>query len=537
MKKFSKAFLCMLICLFTLLINQNVKAETYNGNNKVYKIGVIEFAKYVELNEDGELEGYYIDFFDLIGKELNLKYEYVAVNNSEAISKLESGELDFCLGITITESRAEKVVFNSFPIALEKYALYTDQDIDSTNLNKLNGLRFGAIKERAADWILDFFKASNIHVKIVFGESYDEINKLMDNGSIDLLLDSAYKDTTYNKIYEFVASQVYIAANNNNKDLLNNIDDAIVQLNRDGNKIDHLYSSYFDLEKLKKEKIETVLDLLAKIIFFIVVLIILYPLVRKKLYRDYIKKCIKTKRFSIYYDPIYKAKSEEIVGYEAIVKDNIKNKCLENSKEILAAVKENHSISDLCIWKLKTIITDYTEFKACHSFIKSDFYLSLNMPINQFENHKFVDRLIDILNKSKLNKHTICIELSGNIIPKNMGIINDSIKRLKDAGVLIAIDNFGIEYSNLNLISELDLDIIKIDRTFTSNMDKSIIKNEIIMFISRIGKAQNKCVVLEGIDHLEQDKKIKEIDNDQLFVQGSFYGKPITIEEIKKSRS
>ena len=534
MKEKLKAFLCMFICIFTLFITQHVKAETNNDHDKIYKIGVIEFAKYVDLNEEGEPEGYFVDFFNLIGKELNLQYEYVPVNNTEVISMLESGELDFSLGITITESRAEKVIFNSYPIALEKYALYTDEDIDSNNLNKLNGLRFGAIKERAADWIIDFFKASNINVKLVFGESYDEINKLMDHGSIDLLLDSAYKETKYNKIYEFVESQVYIAANINNKEILNSIDDAIVTLNKDGNKIDNLYNSYFDLDKLKKDKIDTALDILVKIIFCIVIVIILFPIVRKKLYREYIKKCIKTKRYTLYYEPIYKANSKEIVGFEAIVKDKEKNKLLVSSKELLEEVREYNSISDVCIWKLKTAITDYTALKECPSLMTSNFYISLNMPIDRFNHHKFVDRVIDILNKSGLNKNHICIELGGNIISRNMGTIIESINKLKDAGVIIAIDNFGIEYSNLNLIQELDLDIIKIDKTFTSNMDKSIIKNEIILFISRISKAQNKCVVLEGIDKLEQDKKVKEIDHDQLFVQGSFYSNPMTLEDIKK---
>ena len=65
-------------------------------------------------------------------------------------------------------------------------------------------------------------------------------------------------------------------------------------------------------------------------------------------------------------------------------------------------------------------------------------------------------------------------------------------------------------------------------------MNKSLIKNEIILFISRIGKAQNKLIVLEGIDELEQYKKVKEIDNNKLCVQGSFYSKQIPIEEINK---
>ena len=535
MKRNLKAFLFILMLISTLFISKNVKAETNDYNNKIYKIGVIKLDPYVDLNEKGEFEGYYIDLFDLIAKELNLKYEYVLVNNAEAINKLESGELDFSLGITITDSRAEKLIFNIYPIAYEKYALYTNKNINSYNLNQLNGLRFGAIKERATDWILDFFEASNINIEIVYGESRDEINELLDKGSIDLILDSAYKKTKYKKIYEFVQSQVYIAGNKNNKELMNNIDNDIIKINKtEENKIDNLYKSYFDKDTLKKEKIEKALRILLEFIFLIIMIIILLPILRKGLYKVYVKMKLKSKRYSIYYEPIYKAKSNEIAGFEVILKDEIKNEYLTYSKGILSRYKENYMIYDLCILELEKIISDYNKIKNYVHLSESDFYISLNIPINQFKNNRFVNKAIKILNKSKLHKNSICIEVMGNINIKNINNIIKNIKRLKEAGFIIAIDDFGIEYSNLNMIQELDIDIIKIDRTFTSNMYKSSVKNEIILFISRIGKAQNKLVVLEGIDKLEQHKKVNEIDNDKLYVQGSFYSNPISIEDINK---
>ena len=535
MKRNLKAFLFILMLISTLFISKNVKAETNDYNNKIYKIGVIKLDPYVDLNEKGEFEGYYIDLFDLIAKELNLKYEYVLVNNAEAINKLENGELDFSLGITITDSRAEKLIFNVYPIAYEKYALYTNKNINSYNLNELNGLRFGAIKERATDWILDFFEASNINIEIVYGESRDEINELLDNGSIDLILDSAYKKTKYKKIYEFVQSQVYIAGNKNNKELMNNIDNAIIKINNtEENKIDNLYKSYFDKDTLKKEKIEKALSILLEFMFLIIMIIILLPILRKGLYKVYVKMKLKSKRYSIYYEPIYKAKSNEIAGFEVILKDEIKNEYLTYSKGILSRYKENYMIYDLCILELEKIISDYNKIKNYVHLSESDFYISLNIPINQFKNNRFVNKAIKILNKSKLHKNSICIEVMGNINIKNINNIIKNIKRLKEAGFIIAIDDFGIEYSNLNMIQELDIDIIKIDRTFTSNMYKSSVKNEIILFISRIGKAQNKLVVLEGIDELEQYKKVNEIDNDKLCVQGSFYSNPISIEDINK---
>ena len=527
-----KAFFFILIVTTTLLISKNVKAETNNYNDKIYKIGVIKLESYVDINEKGEFEGYYIDFFDLIGKELNLKYEYVLVSVVDAINKLESGELDLALGITITESRIEKLIFNVNPMGFEKFALYTNKNINSYNLNEMNGLRFGAIKGGATKWILDFFKAANINVDTVYGDNYYEINDWIDNGSIDLILDSAYKETKYKKIYEFVEAQVYIAANKNNKELINSIDEAIVRINKtERNKIDNLYDSYFHKDKVKKEKY---LSILVIFIFLIVLIRMLFPILKKVFYKIRVIKLIKEESYSIYYQPIYKAKSKKIVGAEAILKDKRTNEYLIYSKDLLLKFKDSSSISYVCLWELEKIISNYNEVKNYNSISKDDFYIALNIPINQFKKNNFVNSLIKILDKSKLHKNSICIEVLGNINIKNINDIIKNIKRLKEAGFIIAIDDFGIEYSNLNMIQDLDIDIIKIDKTFTSNMNKSLIKNEIILFISRIGKAQNKLIVLEGIDELEQYKKVKEIDNDKLCVQGSFYSKPIPIEEINK---
>lgn len=528
-----KSFFYILTFTFILLIGKNVKAETSNYDSKVYKVGVIELESYVNVNEEGELEGYYIDLFDLIGKELNLKYEYVLVSITDAINQLQTGELDFALGITLTESRAEKLLFNVNPIGFEKFALYTNKNLDPSNLNEMNGLRFGAINRGEAKWIFDFFKSSNINVDIVYGDNYNELNNWLDNDTIDLILDSAYKETKYNKLYEFTKSQVYIATNKGNSKILNNIDDAIVKINRtEKNKIVNLYNSYFNKDKLKKDNLEKVLKIVLNFIFLLGIIIVLYPPLEKWFYKIYIIKLIKDKVISIYYQPIFKAKSKEIIGLEAMLKNKRKNQYLLYNKALLLKFEESSIISYVSTWKLEKIISNYEAIKNCNSFNTGYFYISLDIPMNQFKNNKFVNRLIKILNESKLDKNSICIEVIGNFNIKNINYINKNIKRLKEAGFIIAIDDFGIEYSNINMIKNLDIDIIKLDKTFTSNLNNSLIKHEIIMFVSRIAKAKNNLVVLDGIDELEQDKKIKEIDNDKLCVQGNLYSKPICVEDM-----
>ena len=106
----------------------------------------------------------------------------------------------------------------------------------------------------------------------------------------------------------------------------------------------------------------------------------------------------------------------------------------------------------------------------------------------------------------------------------------ENIKRLKQAGFRIAIDDFGVEYSNLDIFQKLDVDIIKVDKTFVDGIGKDAVKEEIVLFISKMACLGDRCVVLEGVEEADQDTKIKEIENDRLYVQGYYYDKPMSIE-------
>ena len=529
-----KTYIVLIISFFNfiLLNNQIVKAETEIDYNKTYKIGVIDFEPYVNLNDKKEVSGYYIDLFDLIAEELNLNYEYVLVNNNEAINKVESGELDFSLGITITSERAERVSFNLNPIALEKFALYTNKDIDEQELYKLNGLRFGTVKGRSTDWILNFFEASNLDVKVVYGESYDEINEFIKDGKIDLLLDSAYKETNYNKIYEFVESQVYIASKKGNKEILNLIDKTIIDLNKKDAKIDKLYNSYFNLEKLKEERSKFLLEIVFKILIVMILLIILIKTLRVKIYEIKIKRALSLGKYKIKYSPIYRVSDKVVVGYEALLKNKKDN--IVYSKEFIKDRRKDFIVFKSCIWILKDIIRTSPKIKNTEYFKDKDFYISISIPINQFKYERFICEIIKLAKENKVEKNTICLGIIGRAAINNINDISSNLKKLKEAGFIIALDDFGIEYSNLNIIQDLDIDIIKINKSFTLDLDKSLVKKEIILFISRIAKATNKFVILEGIESLEQEKNIKKIDSDKIYIQGNIYNEPLNINYINK---
>ena len=522
--------------LFTLLIaNTLLCQKVYAEDEKnVIRVGVFNFEPYAYLKPNGEMAGYYIELFDLIAKKMNVEVEYILSDPEEWLSNLEDEKVDIILGASITEDRLEKFIFNKQSLAVEDFVLYTNKNIDSMNFDELNGLRFGYVAENPkSDWIFDFFKAINITVIPVVGSNYAELEKLMDNGEIDLMVDSAYSNNKYKNIYDFSGDQVYIAANKGNQSLLDKIDEVLAYYYKEGN-ITNLYNSYFDEEQKKIDKKINILIVTSIVIFSIVYIGPIIPKLKKRLIKKKINNRLLNDRYLLYYQPIYDPLNREIAGFEALLRLKDKNNQLISPAKFIPEIEKNNMLFDITLWIMKKVIADYHEIRTYNCISNDNFYISLNLSINEIQNNRFTDKAIEILKESKLGNKSICLEIVERVGIEDLHKIVTNIAKLKEAGFKIAIDDFGMEYSNLDVLEKLDANIIKVDKNYVDGLGKHLIKEETITFIIGIAEKLEKSIVLEGVEEQEQDRKIKNFNNKKVFVQGYFYNKPMSLEDLKE---
>ena len=246
-----------------------------------------------------------------------------------------------------------------------------------------------------------------------------------------------------------------------------------------------------------------------------------------------IKRRMKNEQYFLNYQPIYTPKTMEIVGFEALLRLRGKNKEIILPNKFIPQIEKNNMLLDVSIWIIKKVIKEYQEIRNFRCVEGKNFYISLNISLKELENDYFIKRATKLLAESNLKQRTICLEIVEKVKMNDVDKITKNISHLKKVGFKIAIDDFGVEYSNLDILHKLDFDTIKIDKHFIDGIDKDIIKKEIILFISRIAKFKNKSVVLEGIEEPNQDLRIKEIKHPSLYVQGYYYNKPMNIEDLK----
>lgn len=535
LNKKKSIFILFIILILSISLFKISYAESLNSSN-VVKVGLFYIEPYAYEDSKGNLKGYYIDLFNLIAKKMDVQVKYIKYNGEDWLPSLENGEVDILIGASITKERSEKFIFNKYSIALENYALYTNNnDLDISNFDNLNGLKFGYIEESAKkDWILNFFKSINVNIIPVRGETYAQLEEFMNNDNIDLMMDSAYIKSNHNKIYEFLGDQVYIMANKENKILLDEIDSVIEEYtSTSNNELDKLYKNYFDEQQKDFYKKLNLIIVVSIISILICLNLYIIPKLNVLKTRFKIRKRLKEDKYLLYYQPIYNPIKKVITGFEGLLRLKDKDNDLISPAEFIPEIENNNMLFEVTLWIISKVIYDYNKINTYNLVENSNFYISINLSIDEIINDKFVNKAINLLKKSKLQKNSICLEIIERVGIKDLPKINKNITKLKDSGFKIAIDDFGIEYSNLDVLEKLDADIIKVDKEYVDGLGKDLIKDETVRFIIRVASVEGKKVVLEGVEKEEQDNIIKRINKNNLFVQGYFYNRPMAIENIK----
>jgi EAL domain-containing protein (putative c-di-GMP-specific phosphodiesterase class I) len=149
--------------------------------------------------------------------------------------------------------------------------------------------------------------------------------------------------------------------------------------------------------------------------------------------------------------------------------------------------------------------------------------LSINLTPEMFLKKGFSNLLNEYAMSVGIPNNDIIVEVSENTFVHNLNICRQMIENYKDLGFLIAIDDFGSEYSSLAVLESVSYDIIKIDGSFINHLDSEK-NNEIVKMISQIGKIGNKLVIAESVETLEISDRLMQ--NDIYLQQGYYFHKP-----------
>lgn len=524
--------------LFTclLVIFSNIEIFSVEKDKNI-KVGLYSYAPYYYKDKNNNITGYYHEFLDILCKDANITYEYVDVDIDSAVEKLKNEEIDILLGLCYSEERFKELVYSQNYIYLDNKNIYTkDMDVVYENLNYLNGKKLAYIKGDLGDCcIYNVLKYKNISMDLIEAKNIDECINMFKSGEVDLISLPQGNNSlvNYNKIFKYSSGTTYIAGNEKSKHIIEKFDEIINTKYESiyNNKLFNLYNKYF-----RKEIIEMKVFILCIILLLIAIIFhkIIYPYIKKIVARRKTKLNKKNDNFTLYYQPIVNPNKNEIVGFEGLLRLKDKNNKILPPSYFMKDIKVSDMFIEMNLWVLERAIHDYKIISNYNCYKNKDFYISINLSFEELGNECFVNKIIEIANKNKIKPGSICLEIIEKVCVKNLKNIESIVEDLKNRGFKIAIDDFGIEYANLNILEIISFDIIKLDKYFADNILKSKINEEVIKFLSNITSITNKYFIIEGIEERYQIEEIKKICHNNLYIQGYFYSKPLSIEEIKE---
>jgi diguanylate cyclase len=237
------------------------------------------------------------------------------------------------------------------------------------------------------------------------------------------------------------------------------------------------------------------------------------------------------------YQPIVRLDEErfgEIVGLEALARWNHPNENLLPPSSFIPAIEKSGLMTTFCEAVFQATLEEFFESSLAQE--NDSLWISVNASPDSLITKHFQEKVSLLLWEKEPGR--VVIELA----EKDHFPVKDEsdqfkkfeafMKRLKDSGVQLAIDDFGAGYSLESLVRAISVDILKIDRSIISQVGKSARFYQIAKYIIELAHHLEMKVVGEGIESLAEAHFLQALKCD--YGQGYYFGKPTSLESIGK---
>jgi len=160
------------------------------------------------------------------------------------------------------------------------------------------------------------------------------------------------------------------------------------------------------------------------------------------------------------------------------------------------------------------------------------FTIAVNISAKQFAQTDLVIQIAEILQSSGLTAENLRLELTESVTMRDEDRTTRILSELRKLGVRLCIDDFGTGYSSLSYLRRFSPDILKIDRSFVSDMLNNSESQEIVKTVLSLGNNLGMNVIAEGVETSEQVRKLQLLGCE--FAQGYFFSRPIEAAAVEK---
>ena len=219
----------------------------------------------------------------------------------------------------------------------------------------------------------------------------------------------------------------------------------------------------------------------------------------------------------------------KVVGAEVLVRWIHPEEGFMPPAKFLSILEKNGMIGkiDQYIWECACRILRRWSFEG-----REDLYLSVNISPKDFYMMDVPEIIIGLAEKYELDRKRLRLEITESIMMDDIEEKLKTIDKLRDAGFIVEMDDFGSGYSSLNMLKDMPVDVLKLDMIFLKDTANNERTKKIMSLIIDLAKSLDVPVIAEGVETVEQVDFLAKMGCD--YFQGYYFARPVSLDEYEK---
>jgi diguanylate cyclase (GGDEF)-like protein len=242
-----------------------------------------------------------------------------------------------------------------------------------------------------------------------------------------------------------------------------------------------------------------------------------------------LKRAVTADEFILHFQPRVDAQTRAVVGVEALLRWRHPERGLILPADFIPLLEETNLIVPVGAWVLETACRQAREWHDRGLELR----MSVNISTRQFRSELLVDTVAAALRSSGLAPSSLELELTESLLLDNTADAMPIMTRLKELGVVISIDDFGIGYSSFGHLKQFPIDLLKIDRTFIRDLASDPKDAAIVKAISALAHSLGIGLVAEGVEEARQIEFLGSCHCTEM--QGHYFGRAVPAGELPEA--
>ena len=244
-----------------------------------------------------------------------------------------------------------------------------------------------------------------------------------------------------------------------------------------------------------------------------------------------LRRAVEQQEFVLHYQPIVSLQTGKLSGFEALIRWKHPERGMVSPGEFIPLAEETDLITPMTLWVLREACTQLKAWQQKHAHA-SALTVSVNLSGKTCEERNIVEKISQIIAETAVNPGMLKMEITEGTIMQHEEKTSAVLAELKAMRMQLMIDDFGTGYSSLSYLHRLPIDVLKIDRSFVSNMELGNKNSEIVRTILSLASNLGMKTVAEGVENAAQAEALQGLECN--FAQGYYFARPAAPADMEK---